>query len=458
MGYNNFGDILQIKGAIKFHRERTGLLPVLVLAVEAISDESFIHNLRRWFNVDAIVFVSNSVYEAANLGLQLLTCVYVVRNVHLYGGGLLNKYWGEYLLRVVEKLISSFRVSSYVVTGQQISRDFLHKLQSHFNDYRPIAVGGRDYESVHMMEEIGVPAGYSFDDASDILWEWRDKFVCRPDTITNSNIFVHMNSSSYTDGGSRKSLDTILQIFNDIDQAYPGYTYTFIQAYSDKRFQVKDTLDTIIDLEYHLPVASFKVIDIAKLALEYQSTERRPSHEIVFNGRLGVSSSYHTALFLNVIGIPCWLIANNEYYEQKRSGLSISSSLQDFLNDPKVVEYNEQISARNLWLQQLPQYFVYDQCSTEVEVTYNVVTSKPVKFKGDGVSEPLRWLEYRVREMGIEIDNQSKLIAELKNWVEELQEGKRWLLSQIDSMNLELENKDRLIQELRHWVSELQRQ
>jgi glycosyltransferase involved in cell wall biosynthesis len=72
-----------------------------------------------------------------------------------------------------------------------------------------------------------------------------------------------------------------------------------------------------------------------------------------------VSHSYHVAILAQIAGVPCYLVARNDYYRQKKEGLGIKHpSLDAFLSaDLKQIAHDQEIhlenhvSERNKWLE-----------------------------------------------------------------------------------------------------------
>jgi len=168
-GYPNFGDILQLKGAIAWHREKTDLQPVLVCDAASIPDPGFQERLRRWFGVEAIVFWSRERLDLRPVGLQGLRESSPVRHLHVFGGGFLNRFWGPGLLDVIDHLHAFFGVGHYVLSGQQVDPAIREQLATHFAQCPPRLAGGRDPLSVDVLRECGAPDEYSFDDAAEVL-------------------------------------------------------------------------------------------------------------------------------------------------------------------------------------------------------------------------------------------------------------------------------------------------
>ena len=73
-----------------------------------------------------------------------------------------------------------------------------------------------------------------------------------------------------------------------------------------------DTLGVALQLEDRFPSTSYQVIELGRLALEFGASPLPPlppmASEVV-----AVASSYHVTLFCALLGIPCHLLAANEF-------------------------------------------------------------------------------------------------------------------------------------------------
>ena len=383
LGYSNFGDILQLKGAIKFHREHTNLEPVVVCALQSISDDTFINKIRKWFGIKAIIFIDEEAYDVSLLHLQPIREARTIEYFHLYGGGFLNVMWGDYYISFIEGLINSFKINNYIVTGQQIDSKYVSSLQAHFQRFPPRIVGGRDYNSVDIINKMGIPVDFSFDDAIEIISTWVTRRPINKIKTKTGNILIHINTSSYTEAHNNIVIDNLNAVINK----YPYHEAVLLQVYDDCRLDVRDTLFSVVNMEDKFPFLNYKVVDLAKMALQVDPYDTVDDANLMFlDGELAVSSSYHTTIFCNLLGIPCYLISLNDYYQQKRHGLGEEGVLEDFLNKPYLQFYDEKISMRKKWLEQLPIYFLKINSSNLSSVKFDFPDkTKPFHVKDNGL-------------------------------------------------------------------------
>jgi len=95
----------------------------------------------------------------------------------------------------------------------------------------------------------------------------------------------------------------------------------------------------------------YQVLDLAQLALRLWSDD--PPEAVNLGGRLALASSYHVTLLCSLLGIPCHLLTENEYYEQKRAGLTQAGDFSSFLAAPAPICLDAQRAARGGWLGRL---------------------------------------------------------------------------------------------------------
>src|SRR5262245_10066483 len=131
-GFSNFGDILQLKGAIAWHRAETRFEPILICHATAIPDAGFCHRQRARLGLRGILYWSPDRQDLSAAGLGELADAIGIPRLHVYGGGFLNRFWGEGTIAIIEALIARFGVGHYVLSGQQIDEQFVPQLREHF--------------------------------------------------------------------------------------------------------------------------------------------------------------------------------------------------------------------------------------------------------------------------------------------------------------------------------------
>ncbi len=362
-GYANFGDILQLKGAIRWHQVHTGLKPVLVCFLHSVSDAGFSARLRRWFGVEAILFAGGDSADVSKLGLAALREPPRIPWLHVYGGGFLNSYWAPVYLPLVEQLYDFFGVGFYALSGQQIDPHIVPELTRHFAKYRPIVAGGRDPESVELLSRCGVSAAYSFDDALEPLLALVDESK-HAAQVAELDALIHLNASHYTQEGDAANwqggvLATLKQLGAHLEKNNGGRRVSagVLQAYDDGRPEVVDSIGVIQQLAGAFPFPEYAVFDLAQRALNLWTENGQPPAQS-FRAPVAVTSSYHVTLFCSLLGIPCFLQAHNGYYRQKSGGLGIAGrNLDQFLANPTAPKFDEPLRGREEWLLKLEGLF-----------------------------------------------------------------------------------------------------
>lgn len=343
-GYGNFGDILQLKGTIRLHHGIGSFTPVPVFAVEAISDPDFISYAKRVYGTSCILFVSQKALDFSETGICLEEPLTFrsVELMHLYGGGFLNEKWGDYVLSVTEFLISVLKIPTYVISGQQVDAIFSERAARHITAFKPLLVGVRDELSRQNLVSNGIDATYSFDDAYEELQEIAAGF----DVDVTGGLLIHLNLSTYTGNSRQPDL-----LYDHLDRLAATKAakggLTVINAFNDKRHFVIDTLSSIKEMEKRFPFDDYRVIDGCLLAYSDNRYNKRLAVSMAY------SCSYHVTMFMHLLGVPCWLNSNNNYYSQKCLALGIEQSFEEFLASPMLPSYERRLAARRSWLDKL---------------------------------------------------------------------------------------------------------
>lgn len=351
-GYGNFGDILQLKGAINTVKHSDRYQPVCIFNTNAIRDIDFPNEILSYYGNHMFIFVSTFPLIFDHSNDPHLVPVKIINNVvclYMYGGGFLNPYWGNGVLEIVEFFLQKNESLKYIISGQQITDPFHSNFAKHLNKYKPIIVGVRDQNSKDLLCSQGIEPNFSFDDATEELIKLNSKVKIQ----FGKGLFLHLNSSSYTmksDQTKRKTLDEIAldlklikNTFGDLDSVH------LLQAYVDAREEVVDTFETISSLETRFP---FPFTDQILLPLICGDNFNQNKINLLC-GEFAYSSSYHVAFWLSLSGIPCWLRPSNEFYRQKFDGLGMNQSLYQVLDRKNIINFDSQIEQRSIWLEKI---------------------------------------------------------------------------------------------------------
>jgi hypothetical protein len=345
-GTSNFGDILQLKGAVNFHKSMGWVNPIPVFSMESLCGTTHVGNLKKAYGVGAILFVSQQRYDAAHAGFVLQSQFCAVEALHLYGGGFLNGKWGHYVISITEFLLKNLAIETYGISGQQVDLEFAQQTAGHIHNFQPGCVGVRDDQSSQLLRAHGVASEFSFDDAYDEL----AIIASNVPKSKNERALVHLNVSSYTDNAEKEH--ELIRALRTIE-AYCSDGIVAFNAFNEKGFEVVDTIRTIAWLENDFPFHDYIVVDGPALA-----REGRISNFDALDVGIALSCSYHVALFMHLLGVPCYLNASNSFYEQKRIALDCPKTLEQFLEEKRVPDYSGRIESRKFWLQKLQEYFL----------------------------------------------------------------------------------------------------
>jgi len=458
-GYSNFGDIVQLKGAIRWHKAKTGLRTIPICEVASITDPGFCQRVQRWFGVDAVIFWSPEALDMGPAGLRVLVDSPPIRHLHVYGGGFLNRFWGEALLGLIEHLHLRFGVGHYVLSGQQVDAGTQEQLANHFRKCPVLLAGGRDAQSVDLLTRCGAPAEYSFDDAAEVLRELASALApVKTDTPDSLDVLIHLNVSSYThDGGGADPMDALADqlraLYEHHTRLHPDRPprAALIQAYTDRRVhEIADTLGVAQQLEDRFPFTAYQVVELGRLALELGASPLPPLPPIARDA-VAMTSSYHVTLLCALLGVPCHLQAGNPYYQQKKEGLGLPpDDLAAFLKQPRSLCVGPLFAIRASWLRRLEA--VYGQPAATPPAEPAAGQAGPGEAKSwspksglrelrkaiDELQKGKEWLEGQLANWQTTARQREQAIRELKEWVEQLEKGKAWLAEQLQIREQEL--------------------
>ncbi len=446
LGFPNFGDILQLKGAIRFHRQHTGLEPTVLLSTDAITGPDFVEHVRAAFAIEEVVFWSPDRADFSDVGLSLFTDDLPIGHAHIYGGGFFNRYWGAGMAEQAREALTRFAITSCVVSGQQVDPQFADDLVALLEDLPIVLVGCRDALSVDLLRSRGVAAEYSFDDASEQVHALAPRLVHDDGIeVEHPTVLVHMNASAYTAESDVDEVSLFAGMLDDVVTTVgAGVKAIVLQAYTDQRVhEVVDTLGVISQLEHHFPFPSYGVIHLDHLAMMSDVDHVGPVDIGVAPSRsLAISSSYHVAMLCAAMGVPCWLRARNDYYEQKNDTLSLPKvDLQTFLHDPHPIDLRRQLAARLDW------------CATVVAV-YSKLDIVPTRaaHRADGGTDT----SDSPAPVGKRKTSGHTAMKQLAEMVGELQTVVAWHAEQHANWRRETEHRDEVIADLKRWIDHLE--
>ncbi len=347
-GYQNFGDILQLKHAISFHKSTTGLTPVVICDIGCIPGPGYPEKLSERLGVDHIIYFSKEYCDAGALHLKVLESPVRIPYFHTYGGGFLNRYWVQVYLSLAPDVIDFFGVGHYLLSGQQLDRKVADKLKYFFEKYPPLLIGCRDEDSLEVAKEIApYAAAYSFDDAFDSLLDMTSCVSLVEDRDSRQTILLHLNLSRYSHDNetAREGLDVYKEALRTIKSHYADkeLEVVLLIAYNDLRFdEVRDTLGVLLILEDEFDFAGARILNLANLVFSSKPCGGLNVPLQIPRSAALITSSYHTAMMGLVMGLRTWLFEENEYYHQKHAGLHLKEQgLKSFLDQSTESKWSE---------------------------------------------------------------------------------------------------------------------
>lgn len=378
-GYENYGDVLQLKSVIRYYRELRDRAVVLVLSLSAWSRDGFLDELVTKYDADGLLFEDDEYLATSRQGLDVVREVAAGQFFHLYGGGYFNRFWGERRGIVTANLLEMLGIERYVVSGLQIDESGAEFLRRLFAIHPPLLVGGRDLASTELLRSVapGVPVEFSFDDAIESILALRDGLGLAPPTPGGTaTVGLHLNiTGQYMSSEQGPALREALAA---VDRHYPAHELTLIHAYNDRRDFLFDTLESAKALGIVADYPTFEVVNFGTVSAS-------KVHDALMLERLAealapidfvVSASYHVAMTMNLLGRPAYLLATNDYYRDKRSALGLPTDIDAFLDDPSAFlrDFSQEQRARTRWIELLGRI-----ATTEVASSGRVKFRKPLR-------------------------------------------------------------------------------
>lgn len=465
-GYWNFGDLLQLRGAIRWYEiNYPEDLVCPFLHLKTIANHKDLELLNRLFATEYWLFYAHHEEIDANqqteaLGLEPLK---VLNNqaqalLHVYGGGFFNRFWGHWMLSLIEQLLRLFSVTHYLISGQQVSPDFAGILAKHCQYYQPDLIGCRDPLSVQLLQTHGILASLSGDDAFEELLLYKAPQEAVTKSLVQAESFgLHLNLSGYVYSTRQGMIELsqehalVQKLNNSFQLLLERFGSTaqpvIVGAYLDDRPELDDSWACIKKTLFTKYFPHFTALDLVGLLIQGKLSGAAITLQQL---QLFVAMSYHTALFLKVLGVPTYLLAFNEYYQQKQQGIeSCSRSLKDFLKtEPKQI-----LAEQDAYL------LSHRQARQSWQDSMREVLNKP-DIKQNRMLQPIEYqkkIEESLPDKTIEQVNQNARIIELENWIIELEKDKAWLEEQWQNWQKEAEERGIQIKNLQDWVAELEK-
>ncbi len=368
-GPKNFGDMLQLRAALRWHETRErGLVICPLHNLARAWPPEHLQQLARVFGTNDWLFCdksSDSTYAVA-LGLQRLTVGIRGRcTLHVYGGGFFNSLWGQRTLARIEATLDEMVPEHYIISGQQVGQEFAATLATHCRSYQPDIIGCRDEESVAILRQHGLDVQFSGDDAFEELVEAASGPLPPPADRAQGEentrpYALYLNSSNYVVSAptTRTALEAIENCIGLLMQhAGSGAPPLLIEAYCDDNSLIQDTLATIKKTRFATALSASTRLDLVDC---FERNCLNEAAAMLRRCQLAVSTSYHVTLFLKILGVPVYFLSFNDYYRQKKQGLGdTQASLEEFLRAPRLpaettdASLSRHLAARVSWFDQL---------------------------------------------------------------------------------------------------------
>ena len=464
--YMNFGDLLQLRSVLRWHRkENPDSLLCPLLHVSPIPDKKFIYELTSFFGTPYWIFYVHEEEDARNQIVKLeleplrISPSMPSASLHVYGGGFFNSFWGHWMLKMIEGVLVTFPIEHYVISGQQVGKEFGAILAEHCQRYRPELIGCRDPVSVEVLSRNSVKAIFSGDDAFEEMSDCVEGF--NKQLLEKNTFGLQLNFSGYVylpsyqpEGNLPAQLQDVLvePVENLLKVLVAKFGTAVIPILVDSYLTVRPEVQNMwVSIKQSLLTKYFPRfvgVDLVGFLLQGRLAE---AARILRSASHFIATSYHTAFFAKMVGIPSYLLAFNDYYSQKRSGIETKSrTLEDFLNESPeaIVREQEEIiqnhrEARAKWLAELRQILG----STNVQAV---------------VVRMAAYYQETNRRLQGELEGKERVIEGLHSEVSRLQQETAVLRSQnsilseeIASLQADLEERNRVIEGLHSEVSRL---
>lgn len=376
-GYLNFGDLVQLQGAIRWHRRLEPEIAIFPLIhTRTVRTPEEVKSLERAFDIEDWLYYAETGKgwvrrRADSLGLQAIQTGGVRGGLalHVYGGGFFNRFWGGGKIRLLGLVHRCFNVSRFLVSGQQVGPEFCGPLARFLSQCPPDIVGCRDPESVQLLKAAGLQASLSGDDSLDELEEVCQRAGLEGPEVGGSGSFgLHVNLSPYvytSEGGSdaqseRESfLGTVRDELSWLHRRFGIASRPLVISASLSQDRgVPEGWSSLGEIGFGAYFPRFEGVDLAGAFMRRQLPE---AVESLKTRDILISHSYHVALLGMMAGAPAYLFAHNDYYRQKRRGFGVpDQSLHDFMESDvdQILEQqrgnlDRQFARRREWLNQL---------------------------------------------------------------------------------------------------------
>ena len=320
-GSGNFGDVLQLAGAIETVSGLPGS-PLPVAIVERTTRASHTSLRSRFPDQlggavyahfdDGSCTAHDRVVELAAGEAPLDSVLY------LYGGGYLNHWWGDRKVALSEaaERLAGGGALLLVASGQQVEEGLIaaggaaHELIS-----RATWVGARDAGSLEFLRANLAQEPHrivvSGDDAVPLL----HLGPAVPEYLVN----FHINAGEWVSDQPEAVIGRVVAILRRLGEASSRpLELQPVIAYEDDRISEARLISEVME-RHRRDLERAGLIPAPPLDVLADATGNSLAR--FRRARLTVSCSYHVAVTSLLAGIPTMLLAANRYYEQKAAGL-----------------------------------------------------------------------------------------------------------------------------------------
>jgi len=322
-GSGNYGDIAQFRAALSLvERLRPALLPVPILERPELGLHRALLETGEAAPTAPVFFDPGGTFED---GLQPVPAPedLAFGATYLYGGGYLNRSWGERklaLLRSAEALLGAGGVAApcRVASGLQVEMDWIAGLSE--GDAATLRsfelLGVRDSGSAPALEALGpgVPVAESADDAVGLLGAL--PAVAAPSGNGALRINLHFAEHEWVSDRPDQVFGFYSAFLSELSRltGRPVAAQPLL-AYFGSRIDERPASERL------RAAGSTIAAEIAE-PLPLRPATLAETAPVLGEADLTLSCSYHVALTSLMLGVPAVLVGDNPYYEQKAAGLA----------------------------------------------------------------------------------------------------------------------------------------
>ena len=182
---------------------------------------------------------------------------------------------------------------------------------------------------------------------------------------------------------------------------------------------------------HRFPFPDVRVLDLVSRAFDPWGVSATCTAAL--DAEIAVSASHHVTLLCTLLGVPCFLLADNAFYRQKRAGLGIPhESFEAFLVDPVSPSLDRSRAHRASWCERLAEAI---RSAPEPRATRSPRAASGASpwLPKPGAADTRSRLESERDEARREANAWRREAEDLRSWLAEREETIAWFRAQAES-------------------------